>query len=60
MDKYPIAVPHTSRCQSPRRRLNTDVEFSPCPGGVAPDQRGTIGESARRLDQQMRQIRSRN
>ena len=58
MEKNPIAVPHTARGQAERRRLDAGVEFSPGPSGVAPDQRGPVGEPPRRLDQQMRQIGS--
>ena len=58
MQQDPIAVPNAARCKSAGRRLDPAVEFSPCPGGIAPDQRGSVGKPPRRLDQQMRQIGS--
>jgi hypothetical protein len=56
MDKNPVAVPHAARGETSRRRLDPGVKFRPCPGGVAPDQRGPAGEPPRRLGQQMREI----
>ena len=58
MEKNPIATPYTAHCQGACRRLDPGIEFGPCPGGVAPDQRGPVGKSPRGLDQQMRQIGS--
>ena len=58
MEQNPIAMPHTAYRQSARRGLDAGVEFGPGPGGVAPEQSGTVGKPPRRLDQQMRQIGS--
>ena len=56
MQQNPVAMPHTTRRQTPRRGLDPGVELSPCPGRIAPDQRGPAGKPPRRLDQEVRQI----
>jgi hypothetical protein len=60
MEQNPVAVLHAARGQTAGRRLDTGVEVSPCPGGVAPDQRGPVGKPPRGLDQQMREVGSRD
>jgi hypothetical protein len=56
MEKNPVAVPHASFRQRSRGRLDAGVKVSPGPGGVAPDDGGTVGEAACGLDQQRREI----
>jgi hypothetical protein len=56
MQQNPVTMPHAARCQASGCRLDPSVEFGPGPGGVAPDQRGSVRKSPRGLDQQMRQI----
>jgi hypothetical protein len=56
MQQDTIAMPHTACREATCRRLDAGVEFGPGPGGVAPDQRRTVGEAARRLDQQVRKV----
>jgi hypothetical protein len=56
MQQDPIAVLHAASGERSGDRLDAGVELGPGPGGVTPDQSGTVREAPRRLDQQMRQI----
>jgi hypothetical protein len=56
VQKNPVAVPHAAFRQRCRGRLDPGVEVRPVPGRVAPDDGGTVGEAACRLDQQRREI----
>jgi hypothetical protein len=60
MQQHAITVPHTARRERPGGCLDPGGELRPGPGLIAPDDRGAVGEAARGLQQQMREIAGRD